>query len=58
MIVIAQRNNNESEYQDLPLHNFQTGNQIIAKIMTGMIQLDRTANESVGSKLINLVTYP
>lgn len=57
MIVIAQKNNNESDNQDLPCHNFQTGNKVIAKAMTEQMLKSRPANRSVGSDIMNPVTY-
>lgn len=44
MIIIANKNHNESEYHDLPLQNFQTGNKIIANGIMDMVELIRLSN--------------
>ncbi len=56
VINIANKNNNDSEYHDLPPHNFQTGNRIIAKAIMDTIEKNRPSNAPIGSESINPVT--
>lgn len=56
IINIANINNNDSEYHDLPFHNFQTGNMIMAKAIMDMKEKTKSLNKPPGSATKNPVT--
>ncbi len=56
IINIASKNNNDSEYHDLPLHNFHTGNRMIANAIMDTKDKIRPSNGPIGSKTKICVT--